>query len=360
MGMNKTKANSTTTRTRGGFSAIELIVTATILAIVTGLGMLGISRARASVRLSGAAREYGSYIEKARVFSIRRHADDAGERATVTINDNRTSYNVTMDLDGDGTMDTKTIALPNGIAFDTVETIAFDWRGRTWSTVGGLTSSNAQVSIRLRSSNDSVSIDVTGSGDITIDSKVFDDSVPNVNLRIGDLALGATPTPSPFSVATPSPSPEALATPDLTQNPTPTPTPISGGTTPLPTPTATPTPTPTPTPTATPTPTPTPTPTATPTPTPMVCTLSTDQSTLLLSLDGTGSIKVSHSASVSLSISGTSSKASEIQVTPGSAQTVAPGGNATFTVKSKKSIGVYSVTFSTSCGSKTVPVVVLL
>ncbi len=100
---------------------------------------MGITRARASVRLSGAAREYASYIEKARVFSIRSHADDAAERATIAINDDQSSYDVTMDLDGDGDMDTRTITLPNGVTFDTVETIAFDWRGRTWNTVGGIT-----------------------------------------------------------------------------------------------------------------------------------------------------------------------------------------------------------------------------
>ena len=356
MDMQKSKANSMTQRTGGGFSVIELIITATILTIVTGFGLMGITRARASVRLSGAAREYGSYIEKARLFSIRRHADDASERASVAINADRTSYDVTLDLDGDGGMDTRTIPLPDGVTFSTVETISFDWRGRTWNTVGGVTSANAQVSIRLQNSNGSVSIDVTGSGDITIDSKVFDDAVPNVNLKVGDLASGATPSPTPFSVATPTPSPEAIATPDLTQNPIPTPTPISdiGGTLPLPTPTptatATPTPTPTPTPSATPTPTPTPTPT--------VCTITTDQSSLLLGLEGTGTIKVSHNASMSLPITGTSSKSSEIQVTPGSAQTVAAGSSTTFTVKSKKTIGVYSVTFSTSCGSKTVPIVV--
>ena len=62
----------------------------------------------------------------------------------------KTSYIVTMDLDGDGDLDTKTIPLPDGVEFDTVETIAFDWRGRTWNTVGALTMSNAQVSIRLK------------------------------------------------------------------------------------------------------------------------------------------------------------------------------------------------------------------
>jgi hypothetical protein len=78
-----------------------------------------------------------------------------------------------------------------------------------------------------------------------------------------------------------------------------------------------------------------------------------------MNLDGTATIKISHSSSTSLTISSTSSKASEIQVSPNN-QTVAAGGSATFTIKSKKSIGIYSVTFSTGCGSKTVPVTVIL
>jgi type II secretory pathway pseudopilin PulG len=82
---------------RRGFSTIELLITATILTIVTGLGLMGISRAKASVRLSGSAREFASYIEKARLYSIRRHADNAATRANVAINDTKTSYNVTMD-----------------------------------------------------------------------------------------------------------------------------------------------------------------------------------------------------------------------------------------------------------------------
>src|SRR5215207_8899725 len=142
MRMQKNKTNSHTLRTGGGFSAIELLITATILTIVSALGLVGITRARASVRLSGAAREYASYIEKARIFSIRSHADNAAERATIAINEDKSSYNVTLDLDGDGDLDTTTVTLPNGVTFETVETIAFDWRGRTWSTVGGITSSN--------------------------------------------------------------------------------------------------------------------------------------------------------------------------------------------------------------------------
>jgi Tfp pilus assembly protein FimT len=357
MQMKKSKTKLTT-RTGGGFSTIELIITATVLTIVTGLGLMGITRARASMRISGAAREYATNIEKARLFSIRSHADDADDRATIKINDDQISYDVTMDLDGDGGMDTRTIALPDGVKFETVETIAFDWRGRTYRTVGGVTEANAQVSIRLVGTNDTVSIDVTGSGDITIDSKVFDDSVPNVSLNVGDLATGATPVPTPNISATPEPTPVSIATPDPTADPDPTPIVEVGDGSPLPTPTPTATATPTPTPT--PTATPTPTPTATPTPTPTICTITTDPTSLIMSGDGTKTIKVSHDASTSLSITGTSSKPSDLQVTPGGAQTVGAGSATTFTVKSKKSIGIYTVTFTSSCGSKTVGVVVLL
>lgn len=359
MQMQKSKAKLTT-RTGGGFSTIELIITATVLTIVTGLGLMGITRARASMRISGAAREYASYIEKARLFSIRSHADDAGDRATIEINADQISYDVTMDLDGDGGMDTRTIALPDGVKFETIETIAFDWRGRTYRTVGGVTETNAQVSVRLVGTNDTVSIDVTGSGDITIDSKAFDDSVPNVSLNVGDLASGATPVPTvtPNTSATPEASPVAVATPDPTADPDPTPITEVGDENPSPTPTpsATATPTPTPTPTATPTPTPT----ATPTPTPTICTITADPTTLIMGMDSTKTIKVSHDASTSLPITGVSSKSSDLQVTPGGAQTVGAGSALTFTLKSKRSLGIYSVTFTSSCGSKTVGVVILL
>ena len=358
MDVQKTKA-PTKMRKQNGFTMVEITIMAAIISIVTAFGVLGITRARASVRLSGAAREYATYIEKARMHSIRSHADDASERASVTIADAKTSYNVTLDLDGDGTMDTRTITLPSDVSFETVETIAFDWRGRTWSTVDGITTANAQVSIRLTNGTDSASVDITGSGDITIDSRVFDDSVPNVNLRVGDLASGATPAPTPDAGgdATPTPTPPVVDG----SLPTPTPTPVSDGGASVPTPTPTPAngngtgngngqPSPTPTPSAT----------ATPTPTPAQCTITTDPTTVTLSMEGTKTIKVSHDGTGSISITGTSSKPSDLQVTPNSAQTVSAGGVATFTLKSKKSIGVYNVTFSSGCGSKVVPVVVLL
>lgn len=348
-----TKAN-TRTRRIGGFSVIELLSVATMLSIVTAFGLIGVTKARASVRLSGAAREYASYIEKARMFSIRRHADDAAERASVSVNAAKNSYDVAMDLDGDGGMDTRTIALPSGVTFDTIESISFDWRGRTLSTVDGITTPNAQVSIRLRNSDDAISIDVTGSGDVTIDSQVFDDSVPNVSLHVADLAAGATPVPTPVDT-TPSASPTPSIVPDL-PDVIPSPTPDQGGGLPV----ATPTPVANPTPQSTPTPAASPAATPTPSPSPFLqCTIATDKELVTMSLEGTTTIRISHSSSTSVTVTGTSSKPSELQVTPGGAQTVGAGSATTFTVKSKKSLGTYSVTFSAGCGSITVPVIVL-
>ncbi|HEX3250900.1 MAG TPA: hypothetical protein VHS05_15815 [Pyrinomonadaceae bacterium] len=356
MGMRKSKANLQTTHSGRGFSTIELVIVATILTIVTGFGVMGINRAKASIRLSGAAREYASYIERARLYSIRSHAESASERANVAINENKTGYTVSLDLDGDGVLDTRTIPLPEGVKFGTQETIGFDWRGRTWNTAGAVTRSNAQVSITLTNDIDTVSVDVTGSGDVTIDSAVFDDEVPSVTLNVGNLAGGATSTPTPSSVASSTPTPDPSATPNSSGTPLATPTPDPGGSIAG---NATPTPTSTPTPTPTATPTPTPHATPTPTPTPDVCSLTADQVLVILHQDGSATIKVSHSSSSSQTINATSSKPSDLQVTPNN-QSVAPGSAASFTLKSKRSIGIYSVTFSTGCGSKTVPVTVIL
>jgi Tfp pilus assembly protein FimT len=353
----QTSKTNSSQRRLGGFSAVELLIMATIISIITAFGLIGITRARASVRLSGAAREYASYVEKARIFSIRNHADDAAERATVAISAARSSYDVTMDLDGDGGMDTRTINLPSGISFETVETIAFDWRGRTWSTVAGVTSPNAQVSIRLLSSDDSVSVDVTGSGDITIDSHVFDDSVPNVTLKVGDLAAGATPVPTPDDTTPvggdPLPSPTPLIElPDVLPSPPPI---FTDGL-----PVATPTPNGNGNGNGNPNATPTPTPSPTPTPTPVVpCRITTDKALIVMGKDVTTTIKVSHDSTTSVSITGTTSKPSDLQVSPGGAQTIGANSATTFTIKSKKT-GVYSVTFSSNCGSKTISVTVLL
>ncbi|MFN2532990.1 MAG: prepilin-type N-terminal cleavage/methylation domain-containing protein [Pyrinomonadaceae bacterium] len=339
-----------------GFSILEILVVVVLLSVVSSAGLIGIARARATMRLSGAAREYASYIEKARVHSVRHHADSVSQAASVVISADRTQYVVTLDFNGDGVMDSRTIPLPAGVSFQTTEAIAFDWRGRTWNTVGGVTSSHAQVSITLSNGRDSVSVDVTGSGDVTIDSRVFDDAVPTVTLNVGDLSATSTPAPTPVPTPSPGASPSVSPTPQ--PSPTASPTPTTSPT-PTPTPIQLPTPTPTPTATPTPTPTPVPTPTPTPTPTPLPCVITAQPTVLTLAQNGTATIQVGNSSSISINVTGTSSKPSDLQVTPSSAQTIPAAGNVNFTIKSKKSAGVYTVTFSAGCGQVVVPVTVL-
>ena len=336
-----------------GISMLEMIIVMSTITILLAFAFVGVTRARASLRLSGAIREFGAYVEKARVDSIRRHADTVAQGAGVSINNDRASYVVSIDFDGNGTLDTRTIQLPAGVTFRTVEAIAFDWRGRTWSTVNGVTTSHAQVSITMANGTTSASADITGSGDVTIDSRVFDDAVPQVRLNVGSLgSSGTTQTPSPENIGYTGTdvAPPVTDPSPVTGTPTPTATPIAQlSPTPTPTATATPTTTPTPTPTTTPTPLQTPTPTS-------PCVLTAVPGSVSLSLDGTTTVVIAHTSLSTLSITGSSSKSSDLQVTPGGAQTVSVGGTATFTLKSKKSAGTFSATFTASCGEVTVPV----
>src|ERR1041385_3255746 len=253
-----------------GISVLEMIIVISTITILLAFAFVGVTRARASLRLSGAIREFGAYIEKARVDSIRRHADTLAQGAGVSINNDRASYVVSIDFDGNGTLDNRTIQMPTGIRFRTVEAIAFDGRGRTWSTVNGVTTSHAQVSISMTNGTTSTSADVTGSGDVTIDSRVFDDAVPQVNLKVNSLSSTSGSALSSGGITSTGTDSSGAVDQTATSTPTPTPTPTA-------------TPTPTPTPTATPTPARTPS----PTPTPVQCTLTAAPGSVTLSVDGT-------------------------------------------------------------------------
>jgi len=114
-----------------GFSILQLLITLMIITVVTALGMMGIVQTQQSLRLSNSTHEFLAYVEKARLDSIRRHAEPAGATmASVTVN--ATSYSVAIDFDGDGTANTRVMPLPNGITFsgDVPATISFNWRGR--------------------------------------------------------------------------------------------------------------------------------------------------------------------------------------------------------------------------------------
>ena len=315
-----------------GYSVIQLLITLAVAMIVTGFAIVGVTRARDYARLMNSAREFAAYVERARGDAVRRHSD-----AAIQVADENT-YFVTMDFDGDGALDNRVFDLPPGVRFTTgIKGIRFNWRGRILQ----------EESFGFSNGRNTVSVGVTGSGDVTFDAQFFSDaSLPPVTYTGSPGGFLTDPSPAPGTG--PSPSPTATTTPTPTQNPSPTPTPTV-----YPTPTATPTPTAYPTPTATPSPGVTPT----PTPTPALCSLVANPTSLTIVSNGSQNVSVNRTnVSGTATITAISSNSAQIQVSPAS-QSVTGTAAAIFNVTVKRQSG--SVTFTAAgCTSNTVNVTV--
>lgn len=204
----------------GGFSFLEVIIVVAVIIVVVAMAVVGLSRARASARFTGSTREMAGNLERARVDSMRRRAEGA-ERASVRIID-ANSYEVKMDFNGDGVLETRIVTLPRGVKFNIVAgttpvAIAFDKRGRVANTSGAPTLQGY--------GQDDIAINVSGAGDIAIngDFDVIVSATPHTdpNFDVDKRALGnANADPTPTALPTPAPT----ATPD----PSPTPKPICG------------------------------------------------------------------------------------------------------------------------------------
>lgn len=169
-------------RQEQGFSLLQLVVALAIIIIVATFATMAIARARASMRLQNSARLLAGNMEKARIDAIRRRSS-----AQVEVTSSNT-YDVTMDFNGGGaaTVTTRRFKLENGVVFtdsanvaltidasgnctscpagELVPAIDFDRRGRTW---------DCSMLFRLQNSNNEKStVQVMGSGDITVDSTV--------------------------------------------------------------------------------------------------------------------------------------------------------------------------------------------
>jgi Tfp pilus assembly protein FimT len=316
-----------------GYSIMQLVVTLAVAMVVTGFAIVGVSRARDHIRLMNSAREFAGYVERARADAVRRHNGTSVQ----AIDEN--SFTVTMDFDGDGTLESRNFDLQTGVRFTTgVKSVTFDWRGRT----------PQEQSFGFSNGRNTVSVGVTGSGDVTFDAQFFHDaSLPPVNFLGAGGGVIPDPSPTPGGqYPTPTPTPSPTPTPDPNASPTPTPTAY-----PTPTPTPTATPTPTPTPTVTPTPGPSPTPSIAP------CYLIANPTSLTIVSNGSKTVSVNRAnATGSGTIAATSSNSGQIQVAP-SAKSVTGTAAATFSVTVKRASG--SVTFTAAgCTSRTVSVTV--
>jgi Tfp pilus assembly protein FimT len=339
----RSKRKARRTARHDGFTMLQVVFVLTVAMIISAATVMSIRAGRPGIQLANSAHQLAMYLERARADSVRRRAAVGSESKVEILN--ATTYRVTMGWGGSATLASRDFPLDGEVVFETnATTIAFDWRGRP--------TSGTEVTLLLRNSSGSTQVDVTGSGDVTVGSEIFqDDAIPDVNLNAnvtGDVSPDPT-SGNPHGTPTPTPPP--------IEEEEPTPTPPPGDTDPTPTPTATPTPTPTATPTPTPTPHGNPHPTPTPSATPTVtgCVTSTSPSFLSISKNGgSGTVSVTvTNGTGSLTASGPENL--DISPLP---QSISPGGN-TFTIRSKDtSRGEFTVTFTAPCGSATVIVTV--
>ncbi len=172
---------------RTGFSVLELLIVVTMILVITGFAFMQIARARQVMTRENAARQLAAYLEKARLDSVRRRPT-TGQMAQVSIM-NATFYSVTIDSNGDGTVDAPQVfSLPAeaNLTFDVPypRTIYFNWRGRTVDS-GGNIANPSLVTIRSPSYG-FTTVNLTSAGQPTLDGPPASSAVIN----------SAAPTPT--------------------------------------------------------------------------------------------------------------------------------------------------------------------
>jgi type II secretory pathway pseudopilin PulG len=153
-----------------GFTVLQLLFVIAIIGIVSSFAVVRITAARQQMRIHSAARTFAGYVEKVRHDAIRRRGGDPNAPPKVEfLNDS--SYAVTMDFAGNGTSSTRVIQFNGAIKLLSVppQPIVFNWRGRTTLCTQTFT---------LENGNSQGTIDISGSGDTTVDGDPGD--VPNV------------------------------------------------------------------------------------------------------------------------------------------------------------------------------------
>jgi prepilin-type N-terminal cleavage/methylation domain-containing protein len=153
-----------------GVGMVELVIVVAIVAIVSTFALLQIRSSRSALRVQNSVRQLASYMEKARIDAVRRHGT-----STVSFTDTRT-YSITMDFNNAGNPSTRTFTFLDGVQLASSElpNVTFNWRGRT------LTSGSSCVTTFAVSDtmDHGLSVDVSGSGDVTVENQ--QPTLPNV------------------------------------------------------------------------------------------------------------------------------------------------------------------------------------
>ena len=163
-----------------GVSIVEMLIVVVMIGVVTAFAVMQIAGAQRAMRLSNSAREFTSWLEKARLDSVRRHATTpltVGEpdlRASITIA-SANSYTITIDQNGDGTLDPpRTITIPatHGAAFKGVAvplTIHYNWRGRPLDDAGNY----LELAFRLEDGSGNTNpINLKSTGDTSVEANI--------------------------------------------------------------------------------------------------------------------------------------------------------------------------------------------
>lgn len=178
---------------------LELLIVGVMISVLMGFAITQIARAKQHMTRANAVRELTTYIEKARLDSVRRHATSSTQMAQVAII-NANFYSVTLDGNGDGTLDTpRVIGMPansnltiqNG-AFP--RTIMFNWRGRTVDTSG--TGTNPE-SVQIGNSYGSTTVSITNAGQTAIDLAPVTTPVSNQDTSVPAMRETTRVTPYP-------------------------------------------------------------------------------------------------------------------------------------------------------------------
>ena len=153
-----------------GVGMVELVVVFAIVGIASTVALLQIRSSRSALRVQNSVRQLASYMEKARVDAVRRHGT-----STVSFSDTRT-YSVTMDFNGSGSTSTRTFTFQDDVRLASSElpNVTFNWRGRTL-TAGSSCVTTFAVSDTM---DHGLSVDVSGSGDVTVENQ--QPTLPNV------------------------------------------------------------------------------------------------------------------------------------------------------------------------------------
>lgn len=166
-----------------GFSLLQMVIAIAIIAIVTVMATISITKAQLDLRRENTIREFKAYLEKARLDSIRRHATATADQASVTITANNT-YQVALDFNYDGTLaadEVRTFIIPTNraVQFNTGTvslpmTTRFDWRGRASSVQSDGTSvaSNFTMENTYNNGSSPTTLNLTSMGDASVGTAV--------------------------------------------------------------------------------------------------------------------------------------------------------------------------------------------